>query len=391
MAFKRAVREQTPLLIGLAGQSGSGKTMSALEIATGLGGKIAAIDTERGRMLHYAENYTFDHDMLTPPFTPERYIEAIVAAEKHVGPGGAVIVDSMSHEHEGVGGLLEMAGEIAQKMAARSGGNPEAYTFPSWREPKQRHQRMVNRMLQLSCHLICCFRAKEKMKLVEVEERGRMRNKPVSQGIQPIMEENFPFEMTFLAILHPDQPGVPHWTHKALMEGLRPLFRPEQKLDRQLGRRLGEWAKGGVPRQEMKQEHNGNPETGEVHDDEGRVVDAPAPPNGRRKTLPLYYKGRKVDEHPDGSSWRAALLNYWKTDRVGVAEPANLALLRRMLAKAPEDMEDREVWERLVLDMAEDLNADGEPAGLYDSFARLRSALTAPPAEEPREPAGEGG
>ncbi len=274
-AFKLAAREQTPLLIGLGGQSGSGKTYSALELATGLGGKIAFVDTERGRALHYADRFAFDHDMLTPPFTPERYLEAIIAGEKHVGPGGVVVVDSMSHEWEGVGGLLETAGDIALKMAQRSGGNPEAYTFPSWRDPKQRHQKMVNRMLQLECHLICCFRAKEKLKMMR---NAKGKNEPVSQGIQPIMEENLPFEMTFFAVLHPDQPGIPHWTHKALMEGLRPLFRDGQRLDRQLGARLGEWAKGGTPRQERREEDaNGHdPETGEVNGQQHAKADADA-------------------------------------------------------------------------------------------------------------------
>jgi hypothetical protein len=141
-------------------------------------------------------------------------------------------------------------------MAKRSGGNPESYTFPSWREPKQRHQRMVNRMLQLNAHLIACFRAKEKLKMMEVEERGRKVKRPVPQGIQPIMEENLPYEMTFFAILHPDEPGVPHWSHKALMEGLHPIFRDTRQIDEQLGLRLAEWAVGGASRPATPQASN---------------------------------------------------------------------------------------------------------------------------------------
>jgi hypothetical protein len=141
-------------------------------------------------------------------------------------------------------------------MAKRSGGNPESYTFPSWREPKQRHQRMVNRMLQLNAHLIACFRAKEKLKMMEVEERGRKVKRPVPQGIQPIMEENLPYEMTFFAILHPDEPGVPHWSHKALMEGLHPIFHETRQIDQQLGVRLAEWAVGGASRPATPQASN---------------------------------------------------------------------------------------------------------------------------------------
>ena len=90
--FTPAVRRNTHLLLALAGASGSGKTFSALELATGLAGatgKVAVIDTEAGRSLHYADRFRFDHCELTPPFTPQRYREAIEAAES---AGYAVIV-----------------------------------------------------------------------------------------------------------------------------------------------------------------------------------------------------------------------------------------------------------------------------------------------------------
>lgn len=46
--FKKAERKQAKLRLGLVGPAGSGKTFSALQIASGLGGKVAVIDTERG-------------------------------------------------------------------------------------------------------------------------------------------------------------------------------------------------------------------------------------------------------------------------------------------------------------------------------------------------------
>ena len=47
MAFIKATKKQCKLRAGLMGVAGSGKTYSALRLATGLGGKIALIDTER--------------------------------------------------------------------------------------------------------------------------------------------------------------------------------------------------------------------------------------------------------------------------------------------------------------------------------------------------------
>ena len=76
--FRPAVREQVPLLIGLAGGTGSGKTYSAMRIAKGLSGdrRFAVIDTEAGRAKHYAERFAFDHGDLRPPFRPTTYLEA---------------------------------------------------------------------------------------------------------------------------------------------------------------------------------------------------------------------------------------------------------------------------------------------------------------------------
>ncbi|WP_245407996.1 AAA family ATPase [Rhizobium sp. TH135] len=80
--FTDATRDDTSLLIAIAGASGSGKTFSALTMATGLaqGEPIYAIDTEAKRMLHYADQFKFKHMDMRPPFTPEAYIEAIQKA-----------------------------------------------------------------------------------------------------------------------------------------------------------------------------------------------------------------------------------------------------------------------------------------------------------------------
>jgi hypothetical protein len=70
--FAPAVREQVSLLIALAGAVGSGKTFSALRLAKGMApsGKIAFIDTEARRGLHYAEQFKFMHADMRPPFRP---------------------------------------------------------------------------------------------------------------------------------------------------------------------------------------------------------------------------------------------------------------------------------------------------------------------------------
>src|SRR5262245_29326672 len=107
---KAAVRESVPLLIGLMGPNGGGKTKSALRLAEGIRdvsvGDIYGIDTEARRMLHYASTHKFQHVQFDAPFGSLDYLAAL---EHCVGKGaGVVIVDSMSHEHEGPGGLLDL-------------------------------------------------------------------------------------------------------------------------------------------------------------------------------------------------------------------------------------------------------------------------------------------
>ena len=82
--FRPAVRENVGLLIGLAGGTGSGKTYTALRLAKGICGDkpFALIDTEAGRAKHYADQFKFDHGDLKPPFRPDAYTQAIMAADQ---------------------------------------------------------------------------------------------------------------------------------------------------------------------------------------------------------------------------------------------------------------------------------------------------------------------
>ncbi|HGW4594129.1 TPA: AAA family ATPase, partial [Proteus mirabilis] len=82
MKFAKAMRKKAKLRLALTGPSGSGKTYGALEIAKGLGGKTALIDTEKGSASLYSDRFNFDVLELDPPFTPERFIEAIGVAQE---------------------------------------------------------------------------------------------------------------------------------------------------------------------------------------------------------------------------------------------------------------------------------------------------------------------
>lgn len=240
--FKPAVRENVSLLIALAGASGSGKTYSALRLAKGLApsGKIAFIDTEARRGLHYADQFDFMHADMRPPFRPSNFIDGIRAAE--AAGAEVVIIDSFSHEYDGEGGIMDWADELAEK-GVKSPGN--------WKDPKLAHKKMMNALLQCRASLIFCLRADEKIAIEkkEVEERGRTFMKTVITplGWMPICEKRFMFEMTASFTLTPDKPGMPQFNlpHK-LQRQHRGMFEEGVPISEDAGRALAEWARGGT-------------------------------------------------------------------------------------------------------------------------------------------------
>ena len=245
--FRPAARESVGLLIGLAGGTGSGKTFTAMRLATGMAGgqPFAVIDTEAGRAKHYADRFRFDHGDLRPPFSPAAYTEAIVAADKAGYP--VIVVDSASHEHAGDGGLLDMHEAELQRMAGDDWKRRDAVKMAAWIKPKGDHKRFVSRLLQIRAHLILCFRAEEKIEMVR-DERGKMAPQPKRSltgldGWIPICEKNLPFEMTASFLLLASAPGLPKPIK--LQEQHRGLFPLDQPITERSGEALAAWARGG--------------------------------------------------------------------------------------------------------------------------------------------------
>jgi hypothetical protein len=241
-AFRPAKRESVSLLIGLAGGTGSGKTYSAMQVATGLAGDapFAVIDTEAGRAKHYADDFRFDHGGLTAPFTPAAYADAIEAADKGGYP--VIVVDSASHEHAGDGGLLDMHDAEFERLGSR-----DAVKMSAWIKPKSEHKRMVQRLLQVRAHVILCFRAEEKIEIVkDAEGKTVVRPKASLTGLDgwiPVCEKTLPYELTLSFLLTADAPGMPKPIK--LQEQHRALVPLDKPLSRETGTLLGEWARGG--------------------------------------------------------------------------------------------------------------------------------------------------
>lgn len=245
--FKEAKRANVPLLTGIAGPSGSGKTLSALLLAKGMSGDkpFALIDTESGRALHYADDFDFLHADLAPPYSPERYWEAIKAAAAIDPP--VIVVDSFSHEHAGEGGVLDMHEAELARMAGDDWKKREAVKFAAWVKPKREHKLLIQRLLQLRVHLIVCLRAEEKVDIVK-DEKGKAQVVPKRTlaghvGWIPVCGKELPYELGLSLVVTPDAPGVAKPIK--LPEHLKPLVPLDRPLDERVGRSLAEWAAGG--------------------------------------------------------------------------------------------------------------------------------------------------
>jgi len=189
--FKKAVLEQAKVRIALWGPSGAGKTRTALEFASGLGKKIALIDTEHGRSRQYADRYDFDLVELEK-FHPDQYIQAIQAAEDE--GYDIVIIDSLTHAWSGEGGLLEVHADIVRRNLVKN-------DFSAWDEVTPIHRRLIEAMVRSSLHVIATMRSKTEYAM-EVDERGKTVIRKV--GLGPDQRKNLEYEFDVVGYIDPE-------------------------------------------------------------------------------------------------------------------------------------------------------------------------------------------
>lgn len=178
---------QSKSVIGIAGKSGDGKTLTALYIARGMvdhPSEIGFLDTENKRGSLYADalDGPFMIGDLYPPFSPARYAAAI----RQFQDSGVkvLVIDSVTHEWEGEGGCDDIANSLNAKGEVRKVAN--------WIGAKREHKVFMNVLLQSNMDIICCIRARDKVKVESVNGKQEF----VDQGLQPVCEKNFMFEMT---------------------------------------------------------------------------------------------------------------------------------------------------------------------------------------------------
>lgn len=248
--LKPAARCQVPLLIGIVGASSSGKTFSALRLATGIqrvvGGSIAFVDTEHCRATHYSDLFKFDHLDMGPPFGPLDYLAAI----QHCVAKGAktIIVDSMTHEHASEGGVMDQIEKWLDEKCGADWKAREKMGFLAHARIKPQRKKLNTFLVQSGVNMILCYRACEKIKPVKGGE-------PLHLGWMPETTSTIHYDMVQRFLLTPGCQGVPALVPETDAEKrmvktpaqFKDIFESAKPLSEGVGQRLAEWAAGAKP------------------------------------------------------------------------------------------------------------------------------------------------
>jgi nucleoside-triphosphatase THEP1 len=227
--FQKATKAAAKLRLGLIGPAGSGKTMTAIRVAHGLGGRVAVIDTERGSASLYAGERGLAFDVLElETYEAERFIDAIHQAEK--AGYDVLILDSLSHAWAGKGGILE----FVDKAAKRSGGG----SFSGWRDATPLHNQLVDAILGAKMHVICTLRSKVEHVIEQVNGRTQVRK----VGLQPVQRDGLEYEFTVVGDVTQD--------HELIITKTRAAWLKDQiirEAGEDLGKQLAAWLSDGTP------------------------------------------------------------------------------------------------------------------------------------------------
>lgn len=236
-----------PLLIGLEGPPGGGKTCSGHRLMAGIKrvrkGPVVVIDTEAGRAKKFKADFDFLHVDFPPPFTPSRFWQAI-EEQLHLDPA-AIMIDSGSDEHEGEGGVLEWHDRLVREKAF---GDNSQY---AWGPPKADRKALIGRMLRVKVPLLWTFRARERT-TQEDDPNRRGKKRVVSMGYVPVAPLEIVHALDLVCLLPARANGVAEWSSQKLGEDfalkLPDYLRPhvqEGQLNEATGEALARWAAGG--------------------------------------------------------------------------------------------------------------------------------------------------
>jgi len=227
MQIVKVEKKKLKFKIGMAGPAGSGKTYSALKLAGGVAkwDKICVIDTENRSSSFYEKFGDYNTIDLRAPFTPEKYIQAIDLCVK--SGMEVIIIDSISHEWDGDGGLLD----VHSKMIGNS--------FTNWSKITPRHNKFIQAILQADAHVITTVRKKQDYVMDNGGTDGKSRVTKV--GLKEVQRDGFEYELSVNFELDMSNQAIAGKDRTGMFVG-----RPEFKITEETGKELLAWSQSGA-------------------------------------------------------------------------------------------------------------------------------------------------
>ena len=225
MQLQNATRKKVKLRMNIASPSGFGKTYSALLLASGIASSyetIAVIDTENDSASLYAHLGNFKTIKLNPPYTADRYIEAIRICE--AAKMEVIIIDSITHFWNGQGGILEYQNSL--------GGR-----YQDWAKATPLYQRWLSTILQSSCHIITTNRKKQAYNMITENNRTKIEK----AGLDDEIRQGYEYEMSLaFEIINEQHMAKASKDRTGLFTNI-----PEFVITSKTGERLLDWCNEG--------------------------------------------------------------------------------------------------------------------------------------------------
>lgn len=226
MELRKSSKQKVKIRLGFSAVAGGGKTYSALLVARGMAtawDKIAVIDTENNSADLYADLGDYNVLPLPSPYSPENYIKAIKACED--AGMEIIIIDSITHEWDGKGGILEIQSAL--------GGR-----YQDWATVTPRHQKFLEAILQSKCHVFTTVRRKQDYSM---EKQADGKTVVQKLGLKEVTRDGWEYELTINLEMDTRHQATSTKDRTGLFEG-QPAFIPTVET----GKMILDWCEKGI-------------------------------------------------------------------------------------------------------------------------------------------------
>lgn len=224
MQLQTAQRKRAKIKMAIQSPSGGGKSFSSLLIAKGLTNgdfsKVAVIDSENGSSNLYAHLGEYNVLPISPPYTPEKYIEAISVCEN--AGMEVIILDSISHCWDE---LLDFHSKLA--------GN----SFTNWNKVTPRQKAFVDKILHCNAHIIATMRTKQDYVIQQNDNKFKVEK----VGLKSVQRDGMDYEFTLVFDIDINHYASSSKDRTGLFSNV-----PDFKISSETGKKILDWCDSGA-------------------------------------------------------------------------------------------------------------------------------------------------